>query len=74
MWDSPEEMSLSKQRLDEIAAIRDEDVDYSDIPEIGPDFWRRAKVKKGDESAGIVTEIPRSDASTPWLSDDAGVP
>jgi len=30
---------LSKKRLKEIAAIKDEDIDYSDIPELGPEFW-----------------------------------
>jgi uncharacterized protein (DUF4415 family) len=37
-------MTISKKRLNEIEAIRDEDIDYSDIPELDERFWRRAKL------------------------------
>ena len=36
-------MSISKKRLEEIEAIKDEDIDYSDVAELGEDFWRRAE-------------------------------
>jgi uncharacterized protein (DUF4415 family) len=29
---------------EELAAYPDKDIDYSDIPELDADFWRRAKV------------------------------
>ena len=35
-------MSISPQRLEEIAAIRDEDIDFSDIPELDEEFFRNA--------------------------------
>ena len=38
-------MSLSPERLAEIAAIKDEDIDLSDIPEQGEEFFENAIMK-----------------------------
>ncbi len=35
-------MSISKKRLKEIEAIRDEGIDCSDIPELDENFWKNA--------------------------------
>jgi len=35
---------VSKERLVEIAAIPDEEIDTSDIPELGDGFWVNARV------------------------------
>ena len=32
-------MSISRKRLKQIKNIKDEDIDYSDIPELDEDFW-----------------------------------
>jgi superfamily II DNA or RNA helicase len=37
-------MPISKERLAEIAAIADRDIDTSDIPEAGEDFFKKAKL------------------------------
>ena len=37
-------MSISPQRLAELAAMRDEDIDFSDIPEQGEEFFRNARL------------------------------
>ncbi|MCT8266651.1 BrnA antitoxin family protein [Afifella sp. JA880] len=37
--------------LEELAAIRDEDIDYSDIPELGEWFWKNAKIVYPDSRA-----------------------
>lgn len=37
-------MTLSKKRLDEIEAIADKDIDTSDIPEMGEEFFETAKL------------------------------
>lgn len=37
-------MPISKKRLEEIAAIPDSKIDYSDIAELGSEFWENAKV------------------------------
>ena len=37
-------MSISKSRLAKLKQIKDSQIDYSDIPELGPEFWQQAKV------------------------------
>ncbi len=37
-------MPISKKRLAEIAAIADEDIDTSDIPEADEEFFKKAKL------------------------------
>jgi hypothetical protein len=44
-------MPISKERLAEIAAIPDRDVDTSDIPEAGEDFFRKARLVLPEGSA-----------------------
>lgn len=49
-------MTISKKRLDEIAAIRDEDIDLSDIPELDARFFERARlVMPGGAAKKTVT-------------------
>ena len=38
-------MSISKKRLKELEAIKDKDIDYSDIPELDENFWKRAELR-----------------------------
>ena len=42
---SLDELSISKERLAEMAAIADEDIDTSDIPELDEAFWANAQVR-----------------------------
>src|SRR5271165_1083702 len=44
-------MTISKKRLAEIAAIADEDIDTSDIPEAGEEFFKKAKLTMPGRSA-----------------------
>ena len=39
-------MSISKKRLKEIEAIKDKDIDYSDIPEADESFWLRTELQE----------------------------
>ena len=50
-------MSISKERLREIEAIKDEDIDYSDIPEAGEDFWRRAELQMPRPKKGVYVRL-----------------
>ena len=54
-------MTISKKRLKEIENIKDEDIDYSDIPELDADFWKRAKVSpprtKPNVSLRVTDEV-----------------
>ena len=42
-------------------AIRDEDIDYSDIPELDAAFWAKARVEKASQKPSVTM---RMDAQT----------
>ncbi len=50
-------MSISKKRLKEIEAIKDKDIDYSDIPEASEDFWRRAELQMPRPKKGVYVRL-----------------
>jgi len=35
------ELSISKERLGQLNAIRYKDIDYSEIPKLDEDFWKK---------------------------------
>ncbi|MCP5006733.1 MAG: BrnA antitoxin family protein [Planctomycetes bacterium] len=50
-------MTISKKRLAEIAAIKDKDIDYSDIPELDKSFWARAELQVPEKKERITVRI-----------------
>ena len=44
----------------QIAATKDEDIDFSDIPELNETFWREAKLVKPDLTEQVTMRIKRS--------------
>ena len=44
----------------QIAATRDKDIDFSDIPELDEAFWREAELVEPDLSEQITTCVKRS--------------
>ena len=42
---SLDELSISDERIAELAAMSDEGIDTSDIPELDDSFWRDARVR-----------------------------
>ena len=50
-------MSISKRRLRELKAIKDEDIDYSDIPELDEDFWKRAELHMPQSKKGVYVRL-----------------
>ena len=50
-------MTISKKRLAEIAAIKDEDIDYSDIPELDERFWAKAQLRMPENKDRITVRI-----------------
>ena len=44
----------------QIAATKDEDIDFSDIPELDETFWREAKLIKPDLTEQVTMRIKRS--------------
>ena len=50
-------MTISKKRLAEIAAMKDEDIDYSDIPELDESFWEKAELRMPENKERITVRI-----------------
>ena len=42
---SLDELSISEERMAELAALSDDDIDTSDIPELDDEFWKNARVR-----------------------------
>ena len=47
----PRSTPISKKRAAEIAAISDKDIDTSDIPEAGAEFFRNAEFRLAEDAA-----------------------
>lgn len=50
-------MTISRRRLKEIEAIRDEDIDYSDIPETDSAFWADAELRMPQTKKGVYLRL-----------------
>ena len=44
----------------QLAAVRDEDIDFSDIPELGEEFWEQAELVKPDRTEQVTLRVKRS--------------
>lgn len=44
----------------QIAAAKDQDIDFSDIPELDDDFWRNAGLVEPDRTEQITLRVKRS--------------
>ena len=53
-------MTVSKKRLKDIEAIKDEDIDYSDIPELDESFWANAELVEPDTTQHVTLRIKKS--------------
>ena len=45
---------------EQIVAVRDEDIDFSDIPELDESFWKRAELVEPDRTDQITIRVKRS--------------
>jgi uncharacterized protein (DUF4415 family) len=43
-----------------MAAIKDEDIDFSDIPELDETFWQQARLVEPDRTEQVTMRIKRS--------------
>ena len=50
-------MPILKKRLKEIAAIPDSEIDYSDISELGSEFWENAQVVFPEPKKAVTIRI-----------------
>ena len=46
--------------LDQIAAVKDEDIDFSDVPELDENFWIRAELIEPDRTEQVTLSVKRS--------------
>ena len=46
--------------LDQLAAVKDEHIDFSDIPELDEEFWKRAELAEPDRTEQITLRVKRS--------------
>jgi uncharacterized protein (DUF4415 family) len=46
--------------LEELAKLSDEDIDFSDIPELGEDFWKNAVLVMPDKTQSVTLRIKKS--------------
>lgn len=46
--------------LKELGEVKDEDIDFSDIPELDDEFWKNAKVVEPDRTEQVTLRIKRS--------------
>ena len=48
---------VSKKDLDRFDAIKDEDIDYSEIPELDEQFWQNAKPLRGRPKKAVCKNM-----------------
>lgn len=46
--------------IEELAAMKDEDIDYSDIPELTEEFWKNARVVEPDRTTPVTLRVKKS--------------
>lgn len=51
---------ISKKRMNEIKAIPDEKIDYSDIPELDEAFWENAEWVEPDKTLPLTIRVKES--------------
>jgi uncharacterized protein (DUF4415 family) len=46
--------------LEQLAALPDEDIDYSDIPQLDENFWKNARLENMDKTQPVTLRIKKS--------------
>ena len=58
--DPNQKPQLTPEQEAKLAALSDEDIDYSDIPELDDDFWENARFVSSELTELITLRIKRS--------------
>ena len=53
-------MNITDKRLQELAAKKDEDIDFSDIPELDETFWKNARLVEPDHTQSVTLRVKKS--------------
>ena len=48
---------MGKAERARFEAIRDADIDYSDIPELDADFWEKAKIEQPSQKSSVTMRV-----------------
>lgn len=46
--------------INELAAVKDEDIDYSDIPRLDEKFWKNAKLVEPENTQQVTLRVKKS--------------
>ena len=58
--DPKKKPQLTEEQEASLAALSDEDIDYSDIPELDDNFWKNAKPVTPDLTQPVTLRVKRS--------------
>lgn len=50
-------MTISKERLEQIEAIPDKEIDYTDIPRTDKAFWEKAELRMPQPKKGVYLRL-----------------
>lgn len=53
-------MTITEKRLKELASRPDEQIDYSEIPPLDDDFWKKARLVEPDKTQQITLRVKKS--------------
>lgn len=54
---SLDELSITPERLKQLKAIQEKDIDYSDIPELDASFWENATPRLPEPKKGVYIRL-----------------
>ena len=46
--------------VEQLAKVKDKDIDYSDIPELDDEFWNKAELVEPDRTEQVTLRVKRS--------------
>ena len=56
----PRKIQLTEEQEAKLASLADEDIDYSDIPELDDNFWNNAKLVTPDRTLPVTLRVKQS--------------
>ena len=58
--DPNQKVQLTEEQEAKLASLADEDIDYSDIPELDDNFWNNAKLVTPDRTEPVTLRVKQS--------------
>ena len=57
--DTQNQVQLTEKQSDYLEAVSDENIDYSDIPELDDDFWQNAQIVTTDLTHPVTLRVKK---------------